>query len=101
MKTIIKWRENYMQVTLTIPDKNADSFLEVLRHISFVEIQQSEISEKSKVSKKKKKPKKRSAEEFYEGLKRAIHDVNEHIAGRKELQTAEEYLAELRSQNFG
>jgi hypothetical protein len=55
----------------------------------------------SVVSKKKKKPKKRSAEDFYAGLKRAIHDVNEHIAGRKELQSAEEYLAELRSQGFG
>ena len=84
-----------MQITLTVPDTKADSLLDVLQHISYVEIQP------SKVSKKNKKPAKRSAEEFYEGLKEAIHDVNEHIAGRKQLQTAEEYLAELRSQNFG
>jgi hypothetical protein len=80
-----------MQITLTVPDKNADSLLDVLRHISYVEIQP------SKVSKKKKKPAKRSAEEFYEGLKEAIHDVNEHIAGRKQLGTVEELLAELRA----
>ena len=80
-----------MQITLTIPDKKADSLLDVLRHISYVEILP------SKVSKKKKKPAKRSAEEFYEGLKEAIHDVNEHIAGRKQLGTVEELLAELRA----
>ena len=84
-----------MQITLTVPDKKADSFLDVLQHISYVEIQPSEIP------KKKKKPAENSAEEFYEGLKEAIHDVNEHIAGRKQLQSADEYLAELRSQNFG
>jgi hypothetical protein len=83
-----------MQVTLTIPDKKADSFLDVLRHVSYVEIQPVEVPKK-----KKKKPAKRSAEEFYEGLKRAIHDVNEHIAGRIQLQSAEEWFAELRREN--
>ena len=77
-----------MQITFTIPDKKAKSFLDVLRHISYVKILQSDAPcEQSS---------KRSAEEFYEGLKEAIHDVNEHIAGRKQLQTAEEFLAELR-----
>ena len=80
-----------MQITLTVPDKKADSFLDVLRHISYVDIQP------TKVSKKKKKPVEDSAEEFYEGLKEAIHDVNEHIAGRKQLGTVEELLAELRA----
>jgi hypothetical protein len=84
-----------MQVTLTIPDKKADSFLDVLRHVSYVEILPVEVP------KKKKKSKKRSAEEFYAGLKRAIHEVNEDIAGRKQMQTAEEYLAELRRENVG
>jgi serine/threonine protein phosphatase PrpC len=83
--------ENYMQVTLTIPDKNADSFLEVLRHISFVEILPSEVP------KKKKKPVENSAEEFYEDLKEAIHEVNEAIAGRKQLRSAEEWLNEYKS----
>ena len=82
-----------MQITLTIPDKKADSFLDVLRHISYVKIQPSDVP--------KKKQAKRSAEEFYEGLKEAIHDVNEHIAGRKQLQSAEDFLAELRRENVG
>jgi flagellar hook-basal body complex protein FliE len=80
-----------MQVTLTIPDKNADSFLEVLRHISFVEILPSEVP------KKKKKPAENSAEEFYEDLKEAIHEVNEAIAGRKKLRTLGEFLDECES----
>ena len=78
-----------MQITLTIPDKKAHSFLDVLRHISYVKIQPTDAS--------KKQPEEDSAEEFYEGLKRAIHDVNEHIAGRKQLGTVEELLAELRA----
>jgi hypothetical protein len=56
-----------------------------------VKIQPSDVS--------KKKQAKRSAEEFYEGLKEAIHDVNEHIAGRKQLSTFDEFLAELRTDN--
>ena len=78
-----------MQITLTIPDKKADSFLDVLRHISYVKIKSSDTP--------KKKQAKRSAEEFYEGLKEAIHDVNEAIAGRKQLQTLGEFLDEYQS----
>ena len=77
-----------MQITLSIPDKKADSFLDVLRHISYVKIQPADTPSQ---------PEENSAEEFYEGLKRAIHEVNEDIAGRKQLGTVEELLAELRS----
>jgi len=82
-----------MQITLTIPDKKADSFLDVLSHISYVEIQAADTPKK----KKRKKPAKKSAEEFYEGLREAIHDVNEAIAGRKKLQTLGEWLDEYQS----
>ena len=85
-----------MQITLTIPDKKADSFLDVLRHISYVKIKSSDAHKT-----KSKKSAEGSAEEFYEGLKEAIHDVNEHIAGRKQLQSAEDFLAELRRENVG
>ena len=81
-----------MQITLTIPDKKADSFLDVLRHISYVKIQPSDAHKT-----RSKKPAEGSAEEFYEGLKEAIHDVNEHIAGRKQLQTLGEFLDEYQS----
>ena len=33
-----------MQITLAVPDKKADSFLDVLRHISYVEILPSDTS---------------------------------------------------------
>jgi len=81
-----------MQITLTIPDKKADSFLDVLQHISYVKIQSSVVP-----TKKPKKTAEDSAEEFYEGLKEAIHDVNEAIAGRKKLGSVEELVAELRA----
>jgi len=83
-----------MQITLTIPDKKADSFLDVLRHISYVKIKSSDVSKK-----KPKKPAEDSAEAFYEGLREAVHDVNEHIAGRKQLGTFDDFLAELRTDN--
>jgi hypothetical protein len=83
-----------MQITLTVPDTKADSFLDVLRHISYVEVQPSvtpydepSASEEGKIS----------AEEFYEDLKEAIHEVNEAIAGRKQLRTLGEFLAEYKS----
>jgi hypothetical protein len=82
-----------MQITLTIPDKKADSFWDVLRHISYVEIQPSNDCHALPSADKDEEL---SAEEFYDGLKEAIHDVNEAIAGRKQLRTAEEFLAELR-----
>ena len=81
-----------MQITLTIPDKKADSFLDVLRHISYVKIKSSDVPKT-----RSKKPMEGSAEEFYAGLKEAIHDVNEHIAGRKQLQTLGEFLDEYQS----
>ena len=89
-----------MQITLTVPDKKADSFLDVLRHVSYVEIQPTVEVLPTEVFKKrfkrlsKKKTKKRSAEEFYEELKEAVHEVNEAIAGRKQLRTLDEFLDE-------
>jgi len=84
-----------MQITLTVPDKKADSFLDVLRHISYVDIQPSDAPCRQSLENDEEKF---SAEEFYEGLKEAIHDVNEAIAGRKQLQTFEEFIDELRSE---
>ena len=76
-----------MQIMLTVPDKKADSFLDVLRHISYVKIQPPETSQ----------PSKSNEEEFYEGLKEAVHEVNEAIAGKKKLQTLGEFLDEYQS----
>jgi len=87
-----------MQITIKVPDKKADSFLDVLRHISYVKIKPS-VTPRAQPSASDEEDHCQSAEEFYEGLKEAIHDVNEHIAGRKQLKTIEEFLAELRSED--
>ena len=84
-----------MQITLTVPDKKADSFLDVLRHISYVDIQPSDTPCRQSSENNEEKF---SAEEFYGGLKEAIHDVNEAIAGRIQLQTFEDFIDELRSE---
>jgi len=92
-----------MQITLTIPDKKADSFLDVLRHISYVKIQPSDtLCDEPSVSEEEfddEDEEEFYSEEFYEDLKEAIHELNEVLAGRKQVQSAEEYLAELRVQD--
>ena len=87
-----------MQITLTIPDTKADSFLDVLRHISYVEISSSDVLDNScSAYEEYDEEEKISAEQFYEDLREAIHEVNEIIAGRKKGRPVEELLAELRS----
>jgi hypothetical protein len=81
--------EVFMQITLTIPDRKADSFLDVLRHISYVKIQPPDALGSQ--------PAVQEDEDFYEGLKDAVHEVNEAIAGRKQLRTLDEFLDEYTS----
>ena len=71
-----------MQSTLTKPNKKADKRLKVKVSETFCE-QMAAIGDDDRPQ---------TAEEFYEGLKRAIHDVNEAIAGRKQLRTLGEFL---------
>jgi len=92
-----------MQITLKIPDQKADSFLDVLRHISYVKIQSSDtLCDEHSASKEgfdEEDEEEFYSEEFYEDLKEAIHELNEVLAGRRQAQSAEEYLAELRVQD--
>ena len=91
-----------MQITLTVPDKKADSFLDVLRHISYVEIKLFDtycVEPSASEEELDEDEEEFYSEEFYEDLKEAIHELNEVLAGRKQAQSAEEYLAELRAQN--
>jgi len=76
-----------MQTTLTAPDKKADKIVKIKVSETFCD----------QVAASGDEGFYQTAEEFYEGLKRAIHDVNEHIAGRKELRTLEEFLDEYQS----
>ena len=77
-----------MQTTLTKPDKKADKKVKIKVSETFCE-QVAVIDEEGFYQ---------TAEEFYEKLKRAIHEVNEDIAGRKQLQTLGEFLDELESE---
>ena len=77
-----------MSTTLTLPDKKAERIVKIKVSEAFCE--QVEASNEEDFY--------QTAEEFYEKLKRAIHEVNEHIAGRKELQTLGEFLDELESE---
>ena len=90
-----------MQITLTIPDKKADSFLDVLRHISYVEILPSDVADYPFSTyddeEDDEDDEKLSAEDFYEDLREAVHELNEILAGRKQGRPIEELLAELRS----
>ena len=83
-----------MKVLLDIPDKKADSFMDVLRHISYVKIQPFDTPKNQFVEDELEEP---SKEEILEGLKEAIHDVKETIAGRKKTRPVAELIAELRS----
>jgi len=77
-----------MSTTLTRPEKKAEKY--VKGKVSETFCDQVEASNGEDFY--------QTAEEFYEGLKRSIHEVNEHIAGRKELQTLGEFLDELESE---
>jgi len=90
-----------MQITLTVPDTKADSFLDVLRHISYVEISSSDVLDNSYSAYEEDdedEEEKISAEDFYESLRRSVHEVNEAIAGRLQLQSFDEFIDELRGE---
>jgi len=82
-----------MQSTLTKPNKKAD------KHVAGknVKVKVSDTFCKQMAAiDEDDRP--QTAEEFYEELREAIHEVNEAIAGRKKLQTLGEFLDELESE---
>jgi hypothetical protein len=81
-----------MHTTLTIPDKKTAPFLDDFRNTSSVKIKPTDTADDFNADEPAP-----TTEEFYEGLKRAVHDVNEAIAGRLQLQTLDELLDELES----
>ena len=87
-----------MQITLTIPDTKADSFLDVLRHISYVEIVPSDAADHlSSTNEEDDDDEEYGEEDFYEELKEAVNELNEVLAGQKQLQTLGEFLDEYQS----
>jgi len=78
-----------MPTTLTIPNKKADKYGKV---------QPSEVHDDEALE-DDEDDYYQTAEEFYEGLREAIRDVKEAIAGRKKLKSIEELIAELRNED--
>jgi len=80
-----------MQTTLTVPDKKAKS----RGKFQPVKILPCDAPKNQSVEDEPAEP---SKEEILEGLREAIHDVKEHIAGRLQLRTLDEFLDEFESQ---
>ncbi|MFN3997455.1 hypothetical protein [Algoriphagus sp.] len=68
-----------MKLLVEVPDEKAKSFLEMLNKLSYVKTE-------------KLNPK---DEEFYEGLKEAVEEVNLAKQGKIKLKSAKELLNEL------
>ena len=70
------------QITLNIPDNKYPFFMELVKSLGFVK-----VSEETKLTKKQ--------EEFVEGTKQSLDQVNQHLKGEIQLKTADQLLDEL------
>lgn len=68
-----------MKLLVEVPDEKAKSFLEMLKKLSYVKTEKLN----------------RKDEEFYEGLKEAVEEVNLAKQGKIKLKSAKELLDEL------
>lgn len=68
-----------MKLLVEVPDEKAKSFLEMLKKLTYVKTEKLN----------------RKDEEFYEGLKEAVEEVNLTKQGRIKLKSAKELLDEL------
>ena len=67
-----------MKVLLDIPDKKADSFMDVLRHISYV----------------KAKPLTDPKAELLSEIREAVHEIKQIRVGEKSSRSARDFLRE-------
>lgn len=70
------------QVVLNIPDNKYTFFMELVKNLDFVR-----INEEVKLTNKQKK--------FVEGTKNSLEQVEQHIKGKIKLKTAEQLYNEL------
>jgi hypothetical protein len=70
------------QVVLNIPDNKYTFFMELVKNLDFVR-----VNEEVKLTKKQKK--------FVEGTKNSLEQVEQHIKGKIKLKTAEQLYNEL------
>ncbi|MBX2979808.1 MAG: hypothetical protein KF905_10970 [Flavobacteriales bacterium] len=84
--------EAHYIVTLTDPDKS--TFLEeLLSHLKFVEFERVDKPKKRKWTKKEK--------EYLEGLREAIQEMKDDIAGKKKLPSARSAIKKLKHDRKG
>ena len=69
-------------ITIDVPDKEYESFIQLIRKFDFVSIREGRSKRKIK-------------EEFLAGLREAVDEVNLAIEGKIKLKSAEELLHEL------
>ena len=69
-------------ITLSIPEKDYPFFIKLVKKLDFVHI-------------KENKKKKSSKQEFLDGLKEAVEEVNLAKQGKIKLKSAEQLLSEL------
>ncbi len=73
------------QLVLKIKDSSKRNILlELLQQLDFVEISIPKVQKKTKAQ-----------QEFIDGMKDALNDVELHLQGKKQLQTAKDFLDEL------
>lgn len=86
-------RAEHSQFVIKLKDASKRKFfLELLGELDFVEVVKSPNGKNDKVPKEKFTP---EQQEFIDGLKRALHEVELHQQGKIELPTLKEVLAEL------
>ena len=78
------------QITLSVPDREYAFFIKVIKAFNFVKI------EKTKTVKEFVPTPEQL--EWVEGLKSALEEVEEHQQGKKKLQSAREFLRELKEE---
>ena len=78
------------QITLHIPDREYSFFMRLLKSFAFVEVKKTKTLEEFKPTPEQL--------EWAEGLKSALQEVELHQQGKKKLQSAREFLMEMKEE---
>jgi len=70
------------QVLINVPDNKYHFFMELVRNLSFIK-----IPDEAKLTKKQ--------QEFVEGTKKSLEQVEQHLKGEIKLKTADQLFDEL------
>lgn len=67
------------RIVLDIPDNKYNFFMELVNNLGFKNVKRLSAGQK----------------QFVDGLNSALHEVDEHLQGKKKLQNARDFLNEL------